>query len=76
MFKHKFRGARSGLTKKNMKDWASPNYVGRIRSSLDFEVILEVKTAKNGKPTKRRNIIFAKIIGHGELKFLHAIPTR
>ncbi len=34
---------------KNKKDWAPPNYVGWIRSNVNFEVILEVKKAKNEK---------------------------
>ncbi len=45
-----FCGIRSALTKKNLqtKDWAPPNFVGRIRSNLNLEVILEVK-----KPPKK-----------------------
>ena len=30
----------------NWKSWAPPNYVGRVRSNLNFEVILEVKRSK------------------------------
>ncbi len=46
----------------NQKDLAPPNYVGRIRSNLNFEVILKVKEEKmqNGKKCK---IVFFAIFG-------------
>ena len=53
------------------KDRAPLNYAGRIRSNLNFEIILEVKKAKNRKIAK--NCIFlpflAKDTGHRGLKF-------
>ncbi len=42
----------------NQKDRAPPNYVGRIRSNLNFEVIWWVKKSKNSKIAKNCKIVF------------------
>ncbi len=39
----------------NKKDRAPPNYVERIRSNLNFEVILKVKKAKKQNREKKQN---------------------
>ncbi len=58
---------------KKQKDWASPNYVGQIRSNLNFEVNFEAKMAENAKIEKNQESIFddlyGKSAGHIGLKF-------
>ncbi len=61
---------KKGSDKKNhKKDWAPPNHVGRIRSNLKLEVILEVKKAQKQKIAKNREsflTIFGKRSVTGE----------
>ncbi len=46
----------------NKKDRAPSNYVGRIRSNLNFEVILKGKRQKNAKLQKSAKSFLAKIL--------------
>ncbi len=55
-------GRRSALIQKQKKWEDSSNYVGRIRSNLNFEFVLEVKWAKNCKNFKKPWIFFWQIL--------------
>ena len=59
------------MTKKIIKDWAPQHYVGRIRSKMNLEVILEVKNVKSKKNPINFWPFLAKLLvtTHKGLKF-------